>query len=763
MLRISCLVIFLVLIPFQASAAVIDDEFIHELTQRIRLNQIESDDRLLAKLSHGFINTKASREKSLIFLAKSLYFLSSDPTKTRELLKSAESSVSNKDSLVQIIRFLTAQSYCASNVLANCIDNLQLLLVENPTGEWRVRIVSALISALFKAERYQEIPKIFSSVASQYFAYPRDDNTGKIVALSMERIGLIRPHLEILEKMARNYPISDSSRWAFRKLLGFECEKNNKFSYYFSTEILVDISRNAKFDDGIRDMLANLVRGKLRIKNDEIRYLDPMERTEILDRMRFHRESAAEKIILYEDLKYSDQDLNALLLDIARTYLRGFEPELALNWAKKFFLYGNSQENLDNATELFADIFKYLGMADMASAQYQVAMKINNNPVLKWDYFWNTYRNREFDSAKKFLAQSGKQAARIGDDADLIKYWIGKSAHHAKNFKVSSHNFDHIMRSFGDSFYANIIAANSQNINQLIVEDKNSSSITKSKDYLRLHAKQLVDKIQTDLIDDNSDSADLIDLLTDGFSRFKKNRYATYKRAIQDEIPDFNDLPRLSELTAVDYSALVQKHTIVQKNSPRNFHKFLDFLSEKSQEWKQFYPLAYKKIVYLIASSLELDPLLVLSVMRTESLYDPQARSAVGAMGLMQIMPYTAIKIANLIGDYDFKVVDLTNPLVSIIYGSFYLEKLIRYYQGNLYLAVAAYNAGPVAVNFWINSCKSCSVDEFIDFIPYRETRSYVKKVVRSYANYRRIYLDKASLDPLPKIPESLSKDDVIF
>jgi soluble lytic murein transglycosylase len=126
-------------------------------------------------------------------------------------------------------------------------------------------------------------------------------------------------------------------------------------------------------------------------------------------------------------------------------------------------------------------------------------------------------------------------------------------------------------------------------------------------------------------------------------------------------------------------------------------------------------------------------------------------------------MPYTAIRIARLVGDLQFDMKNLSDPAINIGYGAYYFQKLIRYYHNNAALAVAAYNAGPVAVNRWLETCGNCEVDEFVEAIPYRETRRYVKSVMRYYAHYAQIYDEQVAIRVLPDMPLQLPEGEEIF
>ena len=150
-----------------------------------------------------------------------------------------------------------------------------------------------------------------------------------------------------------------------------------------------------------------------------------------------------------------------------------------------------------------------------------------------------------------------------------------------------------------------------------------------------------------------------------------------------------------------------------------------------------YYPLAYLDIVDEAARMNEIDPLLVLSIMREESRFAPDARSVAGALGLMQLMPRTASKLSGYAKVSMKQPNDLYDVRTNVFIGTYYLKSLITHFD-SLPLAVAAYNAGEDAVKGWLTAGNYRSPDEFIEDIPYDETRNYVKKVLTSYFEYMR-------------------------
>lgn len=145
------------------------------------------------------------------------------------------------------------------------------------------------------------------------------------------------------------------------------------------------------------------------------------------------------------------------------------------------------------------------------------------------------------------------------------------------------------------------------------------------------------------------------------------------------------------------------------------------------------YPLRYEQIVTAHAENYRLDPALLAAVIYTESKFDPGARSAAGAIGLMQLLPDTAKGIALRTGGAKFVVSDLSVPEINVRYGSWYLRHLLDRY-GDERTALAAYHAGQGNVDRWRRS----GVD-----IQFPETRSYVDKVERVKKVYASAYANE--------------------
>jgi soluble lytic murein transglycosylase len=166
-------------------------------------------------------------------------------------------------------------------------------------------------------------------------------------------------------------------------------------------------------------------------------------------------------------------------------------------------------------------------------------------------------------------------------------------------------------------------------------------------------------------------------------------------------------------------------------------HRYPDAIRQERGEPRLSYPLGYAPLLLSAARRHGVDPLLLAALVREESRFDPRAKSWVGATGLAQLMPFTAEWVVKQVPDVAGR--PLTDPHANLQLGAWYLGHTHRTFEGASALAVAAYNGGPGAVARWRRGWQG-DLDEWVESIPYAETRLYVKKVFASYWNYQRLY-----------------------
>jgi soluble lytic murein transglycosylase len=150
------------------------------------------------------------------------------------------------------------------------------------------------------------------------------------------------------------------------------------------------------------------------------------------------------------------------------------------------------------------------------------------------------------------------------------------------------------------------------------------------------------------------------------------------------------------------------------------------------------FPVSYWELIRKYSAESGLDPYLVAALIAQESTFVPDVRSSANAVGLMQLLPSTARQYAKRL-KIAYSAKALTTPETNIRLGTAYLADKMKEF-GQLHLVLATYNAGERVVRRWMSERPSLVFDEFVDDIPYPETQNYVKKVVGTADDYRRLY-----------------------
>jgi soluble lytic murein transglycosylase len=222
-----------------------------------------------------------------------------------------------------------------------------------------------------------------------------------------------------------------------------------------------------------------------------------------------------------------------------------------------------------------------------------------------------------------------------------------------------------------------------------------------------------------------------------GQDRLAWERWQTEFANRQDPSPEEQYVDGLMRLGVGDnLDGIYQVSSLAWADDPADLAKYQQ-LKQKPDYWLGVYPFPYAGLIQSWSSQRQLNPLLVTSLMRQESRFEAKIRSSAGAAGLMQVMPATAEWIKGQAGMAGY---DLNNPNDNINLGTWYLDYTHNEYENHSLFAVASYNAGPGNVAQWINRGGFADADEFVEKIPFPETKGYVRAVFGGYWNYLRLY-----------------------
>ncbi|MGH9524119.1 MAG: transglycosylase SLT domain-containing protein [Terriglobales bacterium] len=160
--------------------------------------------------------------------------------------------------------------------------------------------------------------------------------------------------------------------------------------------------------------------------------------------------------------------------------------------------------------------------------------------------------------------------------------------------------------------------------------------------------------------------------------------------------------------------------------------------------WEDLFPRPFWSDLQRDARNNGLDPFLVASLIRQESEFNPGAVSRANAVGLMQVLPSTGKKLARAENIRHFNGDSLLVPEINLKLGTRYFRELVDHFNGNLEYALAAYNAGSDRVDAWIAAGNFRDTAEFVESIPFTETREYVQAIMRNATVYRKLYAGTA-------------------
>ncbi len=778
-MRFFCAVLFVVtssLAHAQGSDTLVD------LMHKLKATESEGHEKRLAALYEAFASSTAAGDRKLLSLALGVHNIEPNPRLALQYLSSAELSCKDDDPLLSIVRYYKAEAQFDLGAFADAARIAQGLLNKELGDAWDKKIYNILIESYHEGEERESLLSAFQAFGKRFSFSKRQERLARLAAEALARQGKNEQEIELLEEISRSYPTSEDSRWAFHRLLDMGCEKNPT-PYRFSRDLLVRLGRNSMLNTGLTETFVGLAFQPLKFSPTMTRHLTQSERADFFFDTRQYDFALREtkELLEAEEGRADSKELPRLLVDVGRIHMRMMQPEPASRVFARFLELYPNHALAPRVQELLGDAMRYLGLPRAASELYALAATKKDSKLLRWHQFWATYRSGDYANALRHLALPGLFGARDGDDGVLVAYWKGKINEKLGKKAEAKAAYMTVLSSDADGYYGNLVAAahpewtsETPTVPVAVAGRREKDEKIEKGGGLRLAAKLLI-RSAAPIAEAAPSSASVPpaqpelrlvdDLLAVGLREAATIQLAglSWNNYSQEEA--FAAVSRLAWALG-DYmpSRKIRFSPISSlRFVPRGWKDYAAHLRDNSDEWKVHYPVAFEQTVRPVAEKVGIDPYLILSVMRAESYYNRDARSPVGATGLMQLMPYTALKLASLNHHGDFEVGALDDPQTNISYGGFYLAKLVKYYSGNLYLAAAAYNGGPSNVNFWLDACKGCTTDEFVEAIPFRETRGYVRKVMANYAHYQRLYEGKTTLAELPALPTTLPVGEEIF
>ena len=342
------------------------------------------------------------------------------------------------------------------------------------------------------------------------------------------------------------------------------------------------------------------------------------------------------------------------------------------------------------------------------------------DPALQhfWDKGWAAWTRGDLGTAQKlfrFIADTYTHP----NVKRQSEYWYARCAERQGRKEEASA----IYQKLASAPYADVYALHSVSRGAKRVETKSNPLKKKGDDWREIAEKSMPRELEL------AYELTALSAMRDAYVEVRRNMRRTNARFAEALLADvYNAMGNKVLMYRALRRAWPQLATPEQDSAPAYF---LDM----------YYPRRYSEDIEEAARKQNLDPNLVRGLILQESYYNPKARSPVGATGLMQIMPPTANDHARRLG-IPFAASRLENPEVNVRIGTYHLRMLLNMFSNNSYLAIASYNAGQGNVMKWRRAAPRKPMDEFIESIPFQETRNYVKRVTMLRSSYERIASD---------------------
>lgn len=333
-------------------------------------------------------------------------------------------------------------------------------------------------------------------------------------------------------------------------------------------------------------------------------------------------------------------------------------------------------------------------------------------PESLWNVFWDKYTKKDYKTAEELAIKHLKSYKKV-KSTPKVAFWLAKTAL-KQNKTAEAHNYlTKLAAKYPDNYYGlraeNIISKKNDfwttNIQNKIPEQKEEIEFPLSIGQLDIKDVKLINTLFEMGDYEIWIDANFQNPIVESWFELKKDKKSRSIVLARDEIEKMEVKPPLI-----------------------------------SSSYKLDYPRYWVEEINIAGQKLNIDPYLIEALIREESYFNENAKSKTGATGLMQIMPQTANYVISKL-DEDMKTLaNLENPRINIYIGSNYLKYLKERFNNDDLMVIAAYNGGEGSVNKWQKNYGTEDYDEFIEQIPYEETRNYIKRVFTNYHMYRKIY-----------------------
>ena len=358
-----------------------------------------------------------------------------------------------------------------------------------------------------------------------------------------------------------------------------------------------------------------------------------------------------------------------------------------------------------------------------------------------WKITWGHYLRRRADSAD--LLRAHLRLFPASENAPAALYFLGRLAEASKDWPAARVYYGEIVREY-PNYYYNALARDRLEAAKEIA----AAPASNASEFLRTIAFPQRTRIRS--FDPNATAQWRIErsrmLATAGLDDWAEIelRYAA----------QYEDQPHVMGLELARHAEPDQAMRYLKRYA--SDYLYLPVDSAPPEFWKLAFPIPYRADLERYAKQNGLDPFLLAALIRQESEFNPKAVSKANARGLTQIMPATGRELSRRLQLRPYSTARLFQPSVSLQLGSYYLKSVATSLGGRWEAALAAYNAGLTRANAWLTWGDFQEPAEFIETVPFSQTRNYVQVVLRNADMYRKLYsAETLKADARPPVIES--------
>ena len=649
-----------------------------------------------------------------------------------EALAVFENNIRNKKFLPDYIDFFSLKSLLALGDTSEVLHRLAEFRDRYPSSAL-MEYVDSLSAELYFQQARWDSAKIFFQKYLKYRGVDRGDIYGKLI-----RIATARKNTAQLEKFAfrliKSYPFHKRSKFAYQSIMRLykkkalpEAKLQKMFRYLAKTEQFDEIDTLLKRQQQLAGKTELLRWLNIRKLYAQKRYWDTFkacrEQRQFFRHNRFWREIDLHIARSYLRLGFVDKAIKAY-----ETFQKRYPKDpLAAEVLWVIAWLSEERGKIKEAKRYYHQLIQQYPRSEFISeARFRLGL--------------TEYRQQHFQTARAiwslYLEEVTNETMRA-----RITYWMAKAYEQEKNFPEYISLLTGLAEEPFQSYYnlkAFLLTRKGTQIHQFV-----DSLLWEMHQHQLNLLPQYVKHFQRALL--------VQDLLGSQYARKELSNVSLDKRKSGWEM---------------DYAlGEINEHLENYGRAFRHFRKvFNNYFSDKEwQEWvflfNRLYPFYYNDEVLNNARQWNITPASILAIIKKESAFESRIISYADAYGLMQIIPPTALRLARSLGLELDDVQQLYNPTFNIFLGSYYLSELIKRYEGYLYYALAAYNAGEHRVDRWRKVIDTEDDDFFMENIKFEQTRRYVRAVMKYYWTYHLLIHPQKVPEYIIPFPEKVARE----